>query len=248
VPTRHQIVLAREFRWRRWLYRLLPQYQFSNDLYESLIKECLKRGTLWADLGCGKNELVHELAAPGEVAVGIDAAIHPNLNRATHPFILADAARLPFRPGSLDLISGNMMLEHLKDPRAAFRETHRALKGGGRLILRTPNSLHPLTLLARLLPGGLKRRLIEHIFGVASVDVFPTYYRANRPRELCSFCRNAGFTTPQIQSVEDVHTAYAFFFLPSLAYYMIVRLSRLAPFRSNFVLLATKDKTLEFRT
>ncbi len=242
MVSRHQVVLARELRWRRWLYRLLPRYQFSNDLYESLIKEHLKLGMLWADLGCGKNELVHELVAPGEFAVGIDAALHPNLNRATHPFILADAARLPFRPDSLDLITGNMMLEHLKDPRAAFHEMHRALKGGGRLILRTPNSLHPLILLARLLPEGLKRRLIERVFGVVSADVFPTYYRANRLRELHRVCRNAGFAAPQIQSMEDVHTAYGFFFLSSLAYYMIVRLSRLAPFRSNFVLLATKDR------
>jgi ubiquinone/menaquinone biosynthesis C-methylase UbiE len=241
-PTRREIVLEKERRGRRWLYRLLPRYQFSNDRYEALIGESMAEGTIWLDLGCGRNDLVQELAKAGVLAVGIDAAIHPHLRRSEHPFIKADVSRLPLKDASVHLLSGNMLLEHLADPLAALREMQRILRPGGKLILRTPNSIHPVTLLARLLPDGLKTRLIERIFGVPSTDVFPTLYRANRLGKLHRLCREAGFADVQIHAIEDVHTAFGFFFMLSLAYYLLVRLSPLAPFRSNFVLLAAKDR------
>ena len=50
----------------------------------------------------------------------------------------ADAARLPFRSGSFDLLLAADVIEHLDDDAAALREFVRVLKPGGYLVLTVP--------------------------------------------------------------------------------------------------------------
>jgi SAM-dependent methyltransferase len=77
IPIGHQIVLEKERRSRRWLFRILPRYQFSNDRDEALIGDRLAEGAIWLDLGCGRNQWVQELANAGVWAVGVDTSLHP---------------------------------------------------------------------------------------------------------------------------------------------------------------------------
>jgi len=53
--------------------------------------------------------------------------------------VLADAARLPFRDGSLDYVACSHVLEHLADPAGAIVEWCRALKPGGILYMVVPD-------------------------------------------------------------------------------------------------------------
>lgn len=240
MTTRYQAILDQEKRWRSILFRIFPRYQFSNDLYEAAIRERLGSETVWADLGCGKNELAHELGANCRLACGLDAVAHKELRREAYPFIRGDVGRLPLREGRVDLLSSNMLLEHLKNPPGALREMRRALKPGGWIILRTPNEYHPLNLILRLVPESRKARLIERVYGISAQDVFPTLYRANSMGRLRRLCREAGFDDVEVWAVEDVHTAYGFFFWLSLAYYLVVRMEPFALVRTNFVVLARK--------
>jgi SAM-dependent methyltransferase len=235
VPTRHQVILEKELRWKRRLARLIPSYRFSNDIYENAVKKRLGEGVRWVDLGCGRNELLHELADSGALAFGLDAHRHPHLIHMASRFVMGDAAALPFGDESLDMVSANDVFEHLADPATVLSEIHRALKPNGYLILRTPNALHPLSLTARLIPEGLKKRLIYRVFGVSSQDVFPTLYRTNTLRRLHKLCRETGFRDVKLHAVEDVHTAYSLFFFPSLLYYFLVRFKPLSFLRSNLV-------------
>jgi len=241
VPTRHQVILEKEKRWKRRLYRLIPSYRFSNDIYEDAVKERLGVGVRWVDLGCGRNELACELAECGAFACGLDCWIHPHLvhHPSTH-FLQADVGVLPFKDKSIDLFTSNVLMEHLPDPASALKEMHRSLKPGGYMIFRTPNALHVLNLMLRLIPEGLKKKMINVVFGISSEDVFPTYYRANRLNVLRKLCRAAGFNEVRIQAIEDVHTAFGIFFLLSLLYYAFVRLKPLAFLRTNFVVVAKK--------
>jgi SAM-dependent methyltransferase len=50
----------------------------------------------------------------------------------------ADAARLPFRSGSIDLLLAADVIEHLDDDGAALREFVRVLRPGGHLVLTVP--------------------------------------------------------------------------------------------------------------
>ena len=60
--------------------------------------------------------------------------------------VCADAARLPLRSASVDLVFSNLMLQWLGAPDAVFREFVRVLKPGGRLLFTTfgPDTLKEL--------------------------------------------------------------------------------------------------------
>ena len=52
--------------------------------------------------------------------------------------VVADAAQMPCRSGSLDVVCAFDLLEHLDDDAAALREWHRLLRPGGMLVLTVP--------------------------------------------------------------------------------------------------------------
>ncbi len=55
------------------------------------------------------------------------------------PDLLADAAELPVRPGSVDFLIASHVFEHLQFPLAALRDWYTALAPGGVLLLRVPD-------------------------------------------------------------------------------------------------------------
>lgn len=89
------------------------------------------------DLGPGHGVNTDVLAPRGRVvAVDLDprslgacAGVSP---------VRADAARLPLRDGSVDLLCALDVLEHLDDDRAALRRWKDVLRPGGRLLLSVP--------------------------------------------------------------------------------------------------------------
>ncbi len=241
MSRRYREILEKEKRWKRRLCRWIPGYRFSNDVYEDSLKEHLSPGVRWLDLGCGKNTLMVELEHLGARGIGLDREMHPErAQNPSIPLVQADIVFAPFKDHTFDVISHNMLMEHLPDPLTALREVHRCLKPGGTLIFRTPNVLHPLNLLIGWMPDRWKKRLIRRVFGISSEDVFPTFYRANRLRTLRRLCTAAGFCDVRVRAIEDVHTAFGFFFFLSLLYYLAVRSKPLAFLRTNFVVTAKK--------
>lgn len=240
--TRYAAVLEREQGRRRWIYRLYPDYRYSNQIYEDLIVQKLTPEVLWLDLGCGDNSLAFEFGDRCTEVLSMDRMIHPLLRRDDlHKVVLGDAAELPLRSESVDLVTGNMVLEHLIEPNAAFGEIARILKPGGMTILRTPNRAHPLLWMVRVIPDGMKKRLLKALLGIREWDVFPTFYRANRPQTLRRLCREAGFARFEILAVEDVHAAFFLPMLFSLLYYALVRIRGLSSWRSNLIVIAHKE-------
>ncbi len=55
--------------------------------------------------------------------------------------VLASAEYLPFRSESFQLVFAGEVIEHLREPMQALREWVRVLRGGGRMIISTPNGL-----------------------------------------------------------------------------------------------------------
>src|SRR5690606_30810586 len=93
---------------------------------------------------------------------------------------MGDVARLPFASACFDVVSANMVAEHLADPAAALREVHRVLAPGGCALIHTPNLSSPATWLAAAAPECLKKPVIALLERRAAEDVFPTHYRFNR--------------------------------------------------------------------
>ncbi|NTU80241.1 MAG: class I SAM-dependent methyltransferase [Chloroflexales bacterium] len=77
-----------------------------------------------------ETEMVTSDVAPVNVELAEELA--RLLGFGTDYFVMADAERLPFRPGSFDFLCSSGMLHHLGDMRRALRAGRAALKPGGR--------------------------------------------------------------------------------------------------------------------
>lgn len=106
-------------------------------------------GTTALDVGCGTGFPLLELAqrlGPGSVVHGLDpwstAIVRAERKRrqwgvANAHVHVGDAARMPFRGASFDLVVSNLGVNNFADPRASLAECRRVLRGGGTLALTT---------------------------------------------------------------------------------------------------------------
>lgn len=172
--------------------RIVPGLRSSQDAYEEILTDFVHTGTRWLDLGCGssllppwKREAKHHLTSRAAVLVGLDRDL-PGLlqNRTVGQRACGDIGRLPFADASFDLVSANMVVEHLDDPVTQFREIHRVLAPGGVFVCHTPNVRGYPVLAGRWIPDAVKRLMARGLDGRREPDVFKTFYRANSARAL----------------------------------------------------------------
>jgi SAM-dependent methyltransferase len=101
----------------------------------------LAPGAKVLDVGCGvgfaTGQLV-ELLGAGAQVVGMDLSL-PHLRAATGPrdfeLVRADAAKLPFRDSTFDLIWSCNTINHLADPVGTLAAMRGALRASGRVVL-----------------------------------------------------------------------------------------------------------------
>jgi SAM-dependent methyltransferase len=108
--------------------------------------------------------------------------------------VLGNIERLPFRDRTFNLITANMVLEHVEAPDALFAEISRVLADDGMLLVHTPNADGYTTKLTRLLPQALIVPLAGLLLHRAPADVFQTFYRANSVDALTALARFAKLT------------------------------------------------------
>lgn len=205
--------------YRRWcdrIYwrlvdRLTPGLRNSQYAYARALAEEAARASSWLDLGCGHDFLppfvaarVPPLPLDGLRTVGVDADLTA-LSR--HPSVKfrvgGDIERLPLRAESFDLVTSNMVLEHVARPERLFAEMLRVLRPGGRLLLHTPNAEGYTTLLTRLVPARLVRPLAKLLIGRQAEDVYPTWYRANDRKALERLLTSGGWRDQHLDFVES---------------------------------------------
>lgn len=96
----------------------------------------LDRSASICDIGCGRGELLFELAAAGFAeTVGIDPLVPEAVDRDGVRIHRAEAGEVE---GSFDLVMFNHSFEHLAEPLAGLTAARRLLAPGGTLMLRTP--------------------------------------------------------------------------------------------------------------
>jgi ubiquinone/menaquinone biosynthesis C-methylase UbiE len=104
---------------------------------------------------------------------------------------------MPFADNSLDLVTCNMVVEHLDKPGRAFAEVARCLRPGGAIVVITPNLLNygimGNAVASKVMPEEWRLRLVRNSDSREPKDVFPVRYKANTMRSLVRLFNESGF-------------------------------------------------------
>jgi ubiquinone/menaquinone biosynthesis C-methylase UbiE len=232
---------------------LAPGLNHSQCDYKKMLRAYIRENSRWLDLGCGQEILPgwlpssHEeqnaLVKRSKMIVGLD---HDYVTLQKQKYIkhlaAGDIQNLPFRDGSLNLVTANMVVEHLKEPDKALAEVYRILEPNGCLIFHTPNVLNYATLAGILVPVKIRKRVVEFLEDREEADIFPVYYRMNSPKTIKNLASSNGFNIIELKVVES--SAYTFMLGPIvLIELLIIRILRFKPFaclRSNIIAVFQK--------
>jgi SAM-dependent methyltransferase len=155
------------------------------------------------DLGAGAG-IVPQMDFRGRAAqvCGVDpdprVASNPHLDEAR----VGVGEQIPYPDAHFDLVVADNVLEHLDDPDRVFAEIARVLKPGGAFVAKTPNAWHYMPTIARFTPLSF-HRYICRLRGRASVDTFPTRYRANTPSAIAAVGARHGLKLETSATHED---------------------------------------------
>jgi demethylmenaquinone methyltransferase/2-methoxy-6-polyprenyl-1,4-benzoquinol methylase len=138
---------------REMFSRIVGRYDLLNDLMTAgrhrawkriAVHAASPRGADALDLGCGTGDLTRELARQGaRRVIGGDfvpemlVAAEARARRAgliNVSFTVTDALTLPFADASFDCVTSGFLVRNVTDPALAFREMHRVLRPGGRVV------------------------------------------------------------------------------------------------------------------
>jgi SAM-dependent methyltransferase len=201
---------------------ITPGLGYSQASFEDKLRQYLPKSQRWLDLGCGhrllsewRRDAEKELVASVPFAVGIDADFDAiRRHRTLTTLCLGDIGKLPFADESFDVVTANMVVEHLDDPFTQFAEVARVLSPGGRFVFHTPNAQSYVIGTARLMPEPLKKTLARLLEGRVAEDVYPTHYLANRRPAIERIAAASGF---EVEQIEFIASAPVFGVIPPLA-------------------------------
>jgi len=134
-------------------------YPTEGRVVEPILAETDVRGKRVLEVGAGSGRDSVSLAEAGAVAIVLDysmaslevaAAVAERAGTRVHR-VRADALRMPFRDGGIDVVFHQGLLEHFRDPLPLLRENTRVLAPEGILLVDVPQRFHLYTVLKHLL-------------------------------------------------------------------------------------------------
>ena len=222
---------------------ILPDLVWNQEIYGAWLRRYVANDVKWLDAGSGwrilgedLDKIEDKLVANAGRVVATDLTLdslakHRNIRLR----VCASLEALPFADGSLDLVTCNMVVEHLPDPLASLRELTRVLSADGILVIHTPNTLSYLVFLnrtvAKLLPRSLVLRLIRVTENRQESDVFPTFYRANSMKKLRQLAREVGLAELSSRVLTAPQPVCRFFAPVALLELLLMRATMTRPFR-----------------
>jgi 2-polyprenyl-3-methyl-5-hydroxy-6-metoxy-1,4-benzoquinol methylase len=232
---------------------IAPGLTYSQAIYEDVLNLYSEKSSRWLDLGCGhqllpswrfeqEKKLINNTDAE-KLIIGID---YDHLSLTKHKTIAnkvrGNITKLPFPNSSFDLITSNMVFEHLDTPEEQMKEIARVLSKGGKLVFHTPNRLGYSTLAAMIIPEAIKDRLVYILQGRKEEDVFPAYYGINSQSRIQEIAALSGFNVSKIKMI--CSSAQFVIFPPILIFELIwIRLLMTKvgrPLRTNIIAILEK--------
>lgn len=199
----------REIDWRRYLAEfhaeragviesvLSRALAGDHSPYRWLARAVSASARVVVDLACGSGPMSRELAQPGRTVVGLDrseAELALAGDRSPGPWLQADGLGLPFRDGSVDVVTSTLGLVVMQPMSAVLAEVARVLRPGGVLAAIAP-ALRPL--------GARDVRTLTAINArLQTVPQFPG------PVELTGFAR--ALAAVGMRAMEDARERYRF--------------------------------------
>lgn len=133
------------------------------DIGFDRIEASLGQERRFLDVGCATGALVEALGARGWQAEGLELCAPSALWGREHRGAVIHIGTLEsaaFPDGSFDVVHSSHVIEHVPDPAAFLRETHRILKPGGWCICATPNAA---SFQARLFGPTWRSAIADHV-------------------------------------------------------------------------------------
>lgn len=157
---------------------------WDDDLLRQKVLEVLRSDHSMLDLGAGSG-IVSEMNFKHHVAYacGLDPDPRVKTNPHLHEGCQGFGESIPWPDNSFDVVVSNNVFEHLEHPEVVLTEIKRVLKPGGMILAKTPNKYHYMPLIARLTPHRF-HQFYNKLRGRETVDTFPTFYRANTPKDI----------------------------------------------------------------
>jgi ubiquinone/menaquinone biosynthesis C-methylase UbiE len=226
--------------------RIAPGLRPSQFTFAETLAAELRDRPRWLDVGCGRRPLpvwVPERFAQAILgragwSVGVDldlASLRDNTTLRRRVQSAADV--LPFASNTFDVVSANMVMEHVEDPRLVLDEIRRVLRPGGVFVFHTPNRRHWAIATARVVPERIKTWLVGLLEARAAEDVFPTHYRFNDRDEIARAAAAAGFEVVRLEAVSSsaVLAPAGPAVIPELLWIRLMRRPTLSHWRSNLI-------------
>ena len=178
--------------------------------YAHCLEEYVHPGDRWLDIGCG-HDILPDWAMPLQsqealvqsvnCLVGLD--LDDSMLRHAHLThrVWGNGEALPFRDASFDIVTANMVVEHIEHPQNLLSSIAKVLRPGGRFLFVTPNVLCPYLLAAWLMPEPIKRPIVRFLESRRDEDIFPTRYRMNKLSVIAQMAEQTGFATEELKTV-----------------------------------------------
>jgi SAM-dependent methyltransferase len=197
-----------------------------------MVRQRLRGAVRWLDAGCGRRllgrdleSLENELVSSARSVVGVDLDVahlrkHLNISRRA----CASLHSLPFPDGTFDLITCNMVVEHLPEPLPVFREITRLLAPGVALMVHTSNTRNYLVFVNILAKKLLPRSVVVNWCAItAPPRRHLSHFLPCQPGSCTSPDRLRGRPLPRVRALSR----------PSPALHTLLRARRLVRASSN---------------
>lgn len=203
---------------------MVPELRSSQYAYHDRVISELEGASAWLDVGCGHQIFGDWMTAEEKQAVamvrhvvGTDLDFEAmNVHGGISDKVMANLEALPFADGVFDLVTANMVVEHLLNPVAILKEIARVVRPHGVFVFHTPNLGSPIVRFASKISEAIKRRAVGALQGRKDADIFKTHYRFNTAGDIERIAEQSGF---EIKVLERVSTSAMSVMLGPVAVY-----------------------------
>lgn len=190
---------------------IVDELRYSQDIFEEILDAAVNEKSVWLDLGCGHQllsswrlEQEENLIGKPKQIIGLDYDCSSlQKHRTINQKVQGTIDELPFPNNYFNLVTANMVVEHLDCPKIQFSEINRVLAENGLFVFHTVNEKSHFVRLRKLISGRTAKKLAAFLEDRVSDDVFAVHYKANSREEVEKLALETGFKVDRIKMISS---------------------------------------------